>query len=56
MIDRFRRSAAALDTERLKTQALFNNDNAGRLAGDDWKGERKRMRDDQLQREMQRAY
>jgi Ca-activated chloride channel family protein len=49
-------NASKLQSRRLKTQADFNNDNAGRLAGKDWTGERKRMRDDQLQRETQRAY
>jgi len=48
--------ATKLQSVRLRTQADFNNDNAGKLATDEWKEERKRMRDDQLQREAQRAY
>lgn len=41
---------------RLQTQADYNASNAGKLNDKDWEVERKRMRDDQMQRAQQRSY
>jgi Ca-activated chloride channel family protein len=50
------KNAEKYQSERLRKQQEFNNDNAQKLVGKDWDTERKRMRDTQMQLEMQRSY
>ena len=49
-------NAGKYQSQRLQSQADYNDSNAGKLNDKDWEVERKRMRDDQMQRDVQRSY
>jgi len=49
-------NADKYQSERLRTQQKFNDDNIGDLEGAKWNAGRKKMRDDQMQRDVQRSY